>query len=245
MLKQILGVLASTLAMACSQNPAAVAANSQAERSCVGAVIHGDSDLDRIAGCRSVRGDLVIHEVSSLEALRGLNDVRGKLTISDTQALHDLHGLETLRSVRSLELSDNAELHDVSALANLTAVRTLRISGNPELADLQGLGGIHELEEFALVHSAVSYVSGLEHLRRADQLVIADNPKLIGIGALNGVEAVQRLVIERNPRLSGYFGLLRGLTSTPLKARVLENRGLTTDESAELARTRQSEVASR
>ncbi len=247
MFKQLLGVVASVVAVACSQNPAAVAANNANEsgRACVSAVVENDADLALVAGCSTVRGNLVVHGVSSLEKLRGLSEVTGTLSISDNAALENLAGLEALQSVDSLELSDNAALDDVSALANLGGIRSLRITGNPGLSTLLGLSRVTTLEELVILRSSLSYVNGLEGLRKVDHLVIAENSHLIGIGALNGVESVNRLVVERNPLLSGYFGLLRGLTSTPAKARVQDNRGLSADESAELARTRQNELASR
>ncbi|HEV8244790.1 MAG TPA: hypothetical protein VGP93_03445, partial [Polyangiaceae bacterium] len=86
---------------------------------------------------------------------------------------------------------------------------------------------------------------GLEHLKRVGALIIADNPRLIGIGALNGVASVDRVALKHNPRLCAYYGLLRGLSREPAQATVVENRGLSAEESASLAPSKSRQVAAR
>jgi len=105
---------------------------------CAGGVVHGDAELARYVGCRSV-GHLDVRGVSTLAPLRSLERVDGTLRIEQTDELYSLAGLERLRSVDTLVVRDNAALISAGALGKLGHVRLTRVSNNPRLTKTYGL----------------------------------------------------------------------------------------------------------
>lgn len=122
----------------CSAGSHAGVRPAQATSACAGGVVHGDAELARYAGCRSV-GHLDVRGVSTLQPLHSLERVDGTLRIEQTDKLYSLAGLERLRSVDTLVVRDNTALISGGALAKLHHVRLTRVSNNPRLTKTYGL----------------------------------------------------------------------------------------------------------
>ena len=228
------GLFVSALAVGCSATTSAaprVAAHDVGTE-CAGRKVTSDAELAALAGCSEVQGELQVSNVTSLEPLAGLRRIEGDLVVSDTTELDDLAGLEQLESCKYLIIARNADLDDVSALARLGSVDSLNVSRNPELANLQGLSGLRRVNTLVLEHNGLYTTEGLEGVTEVGRMWIAHNPKLISIAALNHARFVSELVLKDNPRLSAYYGVLRGLARMPERAVVEGNRGITSEETA-------------
>jgi hypothetical protein len=138
----------ATLTVGCAgttQSPTTPAAS----KTCPGAVVRGDAELERLSGCSAVRGDLSISSVESLEALSLLTEVHGALIISDNPDLTHLDGLERLSHVDTLVIRRNG-LFTVKGLDGLRHVKRLAVVDNPRLISLAGLNGLREASEVVL-----------------------------------------------------------------------------------------------
>ncbi len=111
----------------------------EAETNCSGDFhIQSQMDLDRVANCESISGDLVIYDneaLTNLDELSNLRNVEGYLYIEGNSALTNLDGLSSLRYVHwNAEIKDNAALTNLNGLSRLTTVGgDLHVYDNPSL----------------------------------------------------------------------------------------------------------------
>jgi Receptor L domain len=239
-------VLAAGLSMACSTSHREVTAPSASRTICEGGRATNTVELERFAHCTDIRGNLKVGGVSTLAPLATLHSVSGSLTIENTRELGSLEGLEQLESVKGLVLIANADLEDISALSALQSVSTIDIVGNPELSNLSGLVNVQKLERLRLDANGIHSTVGLEQLTEIGDLSISNNQALISVGAMNGVAKIGRMVVERNPRLAGYYGLFNGVQTKPAMAKFSDNVGLSAAEQARFeAQVPATHIASR
>ena len=226
-------VLAAGLSMACSTSHREVLAPSASvDTTCEGGRATNAAELERFAHCTDIRGNLQVGGVSTLAPLAALRSVSGSLTIENTRELDSLAGLERLESVKSLVLIANDALDDISALSGLESVSTVDIVGNANLRNLSGLANVEKLERLRLEDNGIYSMGGLEQLKEVGDLLISNNQALISVGALNGLAKVSRMVVQRNPRLAGYYGLFNGVRTKPAMAKFSDNLGLSAAEQA-------------
>ncbi len=204
--------LVSCFAMACAATPRVPVAAATAL--CAGGTVRGDAELESYRHCAEVSGDLKIEDVCSVSTLAGLRKVSGTLSIARSGGLDSLAGLEQLQEVAALELRDNPLLDDVSQVSQLRRAHTVVIEGNARLRDLRGLAGLTQIDRLSLLRNGFYSLRGLQNLTEVSVLELRDNESLIDAGALNHLQNAHSVVIERNPRLCSWFGLLRGLTHT-------------------------------
>ncbi len=204
--------LVSCFAVACAaaQRAPVVAANAL----CAGGSVRGDAELEAYRHCAAVSGDLKVEDVCSVSTLAGLRRVSGTLSISRSGGLDSLAGLEQLQEVSAFELRNNPRLDDVSQVSRLRRAHTVVIEGNAQLRDLRGLSGLTQIDRLTLLRNGFYSLRGLENLTEVAALELSDNERLIDAGALNHLLSARSVVIERNPRLCSWFGVLRGLTHT-------------------------------
>jgi len=173
------GVLVSVWMVACSgaaQRPAAVAANETA-RSCQGRAVHGDTELQAVAGCTRIQGDLRISGVTSLESLSGLKQVDGTFAINDNPELTDLAGLESLSHVGTMVLEKNG-FFTVDGLEGVREIGRLAIAENPRLISIAALNQVQRVRELVIVGNPrlSAYYGLLPKLERNPaRVTIADN----------------------------------------------------------------------
>jgi hypothetical protein len=187
---------------------------------CGGGVVHGEvevhnqRELDALAGCQEVVGNLWIHafEGVDLRPLSSLRIVRGDLAVSPNDSgfvlVPSLEGLEALEQVSRLSIY-NLAATDLAPLSNLKRVQldpqspwdeggSIDIQGCPNLVDLTGLGGLERWEQL--------FLQGNESLASLDGLAlpalgrpsirIAGLPALRDVSALAGLEAVTMLQLS-------------------------------------------------
>ncbi|TPV93049.1 MAG: hypothetical protein B7733_22550 [Myxococcales bacterium FL481] len=139
-------------------------------------LIETQAQLDALAGCRVVEGSLKIHggDVHTLAPLADLECVSNRLYIEGLWGqppprLTTLDGLEKLSEVGW----------------------GLTISGLPELADVSALGQLHHVDRSVQFRDldALESLHGLERLRDAGSLIIADLPILRDLKGLSGLTA--------------------------------------------------------
>jgi hypothetical protein len=116
---------------------------------CSGAVIVTAQDLQQVAGCTSISGDLQVAdnavEITDLDALSSIQAIEGSLILFGP-SLIDINGLGNLVSVGGSLAIQSATLTNVDGLQNLESVGTdLYIMGCFQLADLNGLGKLTSL----------------------------------------------------------------------------------------------------
>ncbi len=212
MIKHMCLGLISCFAVACAATGRApvVAVNAL----CAGGVVHGDAELESYRHCAEVSGDLKIEDVCSVSTLSGLRKVSGTLAISHNSGLDSLAGLEQLQEVSALELRSNPVLDDVSQVSQLRRAHTVVVEGNMQLRDLKGLSGLTQVDRLSLLRNGFYSLRGLQNLTDVSVLELVDNPSLIDAGALNHLASAHSVVIEQNPLLCSWFGVLRGLTHT-------------------------------
>jgi hypothetical protein len=103
-----------------------------------------------LVGCDPCSGDIYAHTVSDVEALAGCEVITGDLTVGGGGQLWHVDPLSSLRSVEgALYLYNSNNLANVDGLANLTSVGDfLRISGNASLTNIDGLSSLVSVGDY-------------------------------------------------------------------------------------------------
>ena len=176
----------------------------------------------------SIEGD----EIESLEGLRELRRVDFRLRISST-GLSNLEGLDNLeyigdfgisrnlklvslngfpaamKSLDILGIGNNGILEDLTALSNLTRIGKLHIGSNQRLSSFSGLEQLIQAESIEIYENpslvAIQGMSGLETI--SDYLSIIRNEALINLDGFYGLSSVRGVVIQSNDSLVGLDGL--------------------------------------
>jgi hypothetical protein len=100
--------------------------------------------LGVLEGCDPCSGEIYAHSPADLEALAECEVITGDLTLGGGGALAHLDALSSLTAVEGyLYLYNSSELADLDGLANLTSVGGyLRISGNTAITSLAGFSSL-------------------------------------------------------------------------------------------------------
>jgi hypothetical protein len=176
------------------------------EAACDGGVVSGSveattqAQIDALAGCEEIVGNLIIYGELDLLPLASLRVVRGDLHIAPNDQAYpeggaSLTGLDSLEQVSSLHLYSISDA-DLSALAGLTRVQVdplspwdeggdIDIQGCDNLTDLTGLGGLREWSRLSLQGNAsLSSLRGIGTPPEWATLVVMGSPALRDISAL-------------------------------------------------------------
>lgn len=182
-------------------------------RECAGAVVRSAAELSALEGCTHVRGDLVIEapDLVDLAPLASVWSIDGTLSIQGCSRLESLHGLERLNDAGFVAIVNSPALERLSNLRSLRHTRGVTVIGSPRLRDLRGLEQLEQLEGLVLVDTGLFNLRGLEELRAAGDVVIADNRRLVDAAALSNLRWAEHLTLERNPALAPSLGFFDGL----------------------------------
>lgn len=128
-----------------------------------------------------------------------------------------------------LALAANAcSAHDARpAVAATTAVRCEGgvVHSADEAARYEGCSSV--VGDLRISAADLVDVSSFAELRSVSgKLVVANNPKLVSLAGLKGVEHARSVEIRNNPVLAGYFGILPELSKVEVPLVVEANRGL-------------------
>ncbi len=135
--------------------------------------------LNRLAGCDKIYGDLEIAFDADLQALSSLRNFFGTLTIRPPsgQRLSSLAGLENLQLVSGNLILANLGVSSLASLSGLESVGAqsslgLSLMGSPGLRDLRGLENLHILDNLSIVGlSNLTSLNGLNLTARRLQTV--------------------------------------------------------------------------
>lgn len=174
------------------------------------------TDLDLLAGCTSVSGDLSISapELTTLSALQSLVTVGGNLTITGSDALTNLGGLDALMSVAgdvTIGALDegNATLVDLGGLEQLGFVGgVVRVASNPALQTLAGFE-LEEHQNWLILQSNAGLldIENLASLTCLGMFTLHDSPLVTHLGGLENLEQLGRLRLSFSPVLNNLDAL--------------------------------------
>lgn len=165
------------------------------------AVVNRRSELEGLADCRTVDGDLTINLFGEdIGELRELRTVTGTLLLSLSGSLE---GLERLEHVGSLVL-EQLDVPTLEPLANLRTIARaprgageLRIQGLRRQRDLQGLGGLQEVREIVIAEAgSLESLDGLGVPGHLDLIAVSNSPAIVDISALTALISVDDLVLQ-------------------------------------------------
>jgi hypothetical protein len=183
-------------------------------------VVNGQSDIDALAGCEAIEGNLEIAQFAGadLRPLASLRSVAGDLNIGKTPSvapfwtvleggwLESLEGLEALERVGALAL-ENVNAPNLQPLENLRHVNAnvtgswrageLVIERAHRLVDLSGLEKLQGVTSLHVVdNDALESLDGLALPFRVDDINLGHNPRLSNLDALANVRFVDFLQIH-------------------------------------------------
>jgi hypothetical protein len=161
-------------------------------------IIRGNYGLDGLDGLEWVRGarEALILEGLEIETLAPLSGLQGDVRhvrVAETSALDELVGLGGVRRVERLELEGNQSLTSMGALAVTRIDARLVIARN---AQLTALGGLQTIE----VDTSLQVPA-----KALPEVLIEGNERLVDLRGLDGIQAVERLVVRRNEALTGFW----------------------------------------
>lgn len=172
------------------------------------------AELDHLAGCRVIAGNLSISRfVGDLNALASLEEVSGELMIgleSDGEdvgepgALQSLEGLESLRSVRDLTLWYLPVLEDLHALSSLEVVsQDFSAYGLTAVTSLHGPDRIRTIGRSLIVKhwDMLESIDGFGGLLEVARLEIGDAPRLREINGFGSVDRIDAIRLSMLPSL--------------------------------------------
>jgi hypothetical protein len=183
-------------------------------------VVNGQADLDVLAGCEAIEGNLEIAQFAGadLSPLASLRSVAGDLNIGKTPSvaefwtvleggwLESLEGLEALERVGALAL-ENVNAPSLRPLENLHHVNAnatgswrageLVIERAHHLVDLSGLEKLQGVTRLVVIdNDALESLDGLSPPFRLEEINLGNNPRLANLDALANVRFVDFLQIH-------------------------------------------------
>jgi hypothetical protein len=183
-------------------------------------VVNGQSDIDALAGCEAIEGNLEIAQFAGadLRPLASLRSVAGDLNIGKTPSvaefwtvleggwLESLEGLEGLERVGALAL-ENINAPDLRPLENLRHVNAnvtgswrageLVIERAHHLVDLSGLEKLQGVTSLHVIdNDALESLDGLALPFRLDDINLGNDPRLSNLDALANVRFANFLQIH-------------------------------------------------
>lgn len=177
-------------------------------------------ELQQLAGCRRVDGDLIVSGLRSRDLLP-LTDLR---LVSGTLELNlysgSLVGLQNLTRVGHLTLTD-LDVPTLEPLISLGFISSgigengrLTIRRSPRLQNLSGLGSLREVGSIEISENpGLTSLDGLRVPPHVEELMIASNPNLGDLSGLAGLSSFERLDLQDNAslaRLQGLEGVVNG-----------------------------------
>lgn len=171
------------------------------------------SDLEQIASCSIIEGDLAIEEtdLTDLDALTNLVGVAGLFRIDGNEELLHVNGLSNLSSVGAeLEIVGNRQLTGVEGLSNLISV-----GGDLVLWDIDGVpGAVTGMSSLTSVgdtlslcqNDGLSAVDGFGSLASAGALSICRNFQVTSISGFSALTELGGLSIEDNTATTSIGG---------------------------------------
>jgi hypothetical protein len=192
-------------------------------------VVSGQQDLDALAGCEEIRGNLIVRIFpgADLTPLSSLRVVEGQFALGVEQDWDSILGfLISDRLDTELELIRAGWVASLDGLQALERVGALFLRGLPD-ADLTALSSLRSVggnlaggfrgQVFLQQNQNLHDLAGLEGVAEIRGLVITLSPELV---SLNGLDAslLQAVSLYTSPKLSeiGVFAPLTGLDSLTL-----------------------------
>lgn len=159
--------------------------------------IQSATDLDALAGCTSVSGNLVINasDLSSLAALQSLVTIGGDLTIEGCDSLTSLTGLDALVSI-----GGNLYVGDDQVQGSEGNSGLLNLAGLEQLAFVGGAIVIQD-------NPALTTLNGLRLVGLDGQLVIRRNGALTDLEALSSVTCLGGFGLQSSNLVTSLAGL--------------------------------------
>ncbi len=187
---------------------------------------HNLATAKGLAALERIGHDLVVDENSTLKALHTplLKVVAHGVVIRHNPALESLAGLDRVETVtEAVRIIDNASLVDLSGLEalrdaggqGLVVAENLRLATVVALAALQKSGIMLEIR----ANPDLTKISGLQQLRMATVLRIANNAGLLGVDGFSKLDQVQRIEITDNLKLESVQGMSGVQKPTRLEVR--------------------------
>mmetsp|Transcript_88251 Transcript_88251/g.227571 ORF Transcript_88251/g.227571 Transcript_88251/m.227571 type:complete len:625 (+) Transcript_88251:138-2012(+) len=184
-----------------------------AKGSVTGIDINGAPALKSLHGLEGITGvtkTITIWHADGLQDISALSGVKGSITgwgvhIGYCEALESLHGLEGITEARTLRVRNTTRLRSLRGLEGITTVGDLRIQSNLALQNISALCGING-----------SNVVGFLNDGTRTEIIIEGNPSLQSLQGLEGVAAIDSLLLHSNQALkdisalSGAKGIVGG-----------------------------------
>ena len=177
----------------------------------------------------SVYDNDALRDLSGWRALRPIGDV--DIGVTANAGLVTLGDWPWLRRATALQFSGDS-LTSLGRFDNLTRVGVLGISALAKLTSSDGFPSLESVDQLVVTHAtaltrlpafprltsrvtrlqlignAFVDLRGLEHIPRADELTISENPELRSLDGLTALTSVAgRLVLDRNPKLRSVHGV--------------------------------------
>jgi Leucine-rich repeat (LRR) protein len=174
-------------------------------------------DLTDLGALASVRiQSLMLEGLPNLGSLVGLRAAtRMDTVILDNTGVRDLEPLRSLERVHSFGLHQNAELQDIDALDGVVGLQVLSVSSNPRLVSMPSMGLDAPLAIDLSFNDSLRVAPSFPGLQNAvDASVhVVGNPVLEAFDSLDGVMAVNTLIVSDNAALTqlGLTALSRAL----------------------------------
>ncbi|WP_437735549.1 leucine-rich repeat domain-containing protein [Sorangium sp. So ce1335] len=204
-----------------SSNPALVSLDgAPALRAVEHVVIDGNPELVSVSAFAQLRPDqdppLSLHLIGNPK-LTSI-DIGRVTRLGELYLYHlpltDLSAFAGVSELVRLSVADNPELVSLTGVEQISGLFILEVAHNPRLTSLEGLSGLRFVESgISIVNNlALTTLDGLGPLSSGDTganvgVILEDNPRLVDIDALRGIERMSHLVVTDNDALLDLTGL--------------------------------------
>lgn len=161
--------------------------------------------LDGLPALQRVEGDVTLFGLAALEdldALDGLREIGGSLTL-ESLALTEIRVLPAIESIGRLEVRNAPGLRHLEIEGPLGHLGALQIVGNDSLVDARGFDGIGSLQGDLEVryNAALVALPDVSGATSAADVFVGGNPELTSLDGLDSLEQVRSLSVVANDRL--------------------------------------------
>ena len=183
-------------------------------------VIRTQSELNQLAGCEVIDGDLQISSfvnepdpVIDLSPLISLREVTSSLFIQNT-LVTSTEGLNNLEKTKRLIITDNSRLQQINALEHLeTQLEVLVLITNPQLQSLASLSGVRDSVQTIVItgNHSLKNIDGLEGITYVGGLDMIGNRNIENLNGFQNIKNIGRslLLVDNNKlqNMSGFSSL--------------------------------------
>ena len=171
-------------------------------------VQHRLKELNGLRSLVTVSDYFYISKMDSIQDFSGMDKLRqtGGISVSYCPMFKDFKGLSSIEKPGDIQALRMDNLESFAGLEGVDTINSLRASNAEKLSNLQGFENLKFVNDFVKIEACDNIITlgGLESVSVIKQIIVRENPEIISLRGIDGVDPnqISRIEIHNNPKLS-------------------------------------------